>query len=181
MPEEVILVNKEDLPIGSMYKLEAHEKGTLHRAVSVFIFNSNNELLIQRRSKDKYHTPGIWSNTACSHPTNNESSLAYANRRLFEEMGIETKIFPIFSFIYKAAFQSNLIEHELDGVFIGFSDKRTKPNYREVCSWNYVDETSLRKLLYDCSESFSPCFKICYELVFKKSYAQRNKELISIS
>jgi isopentenyl-diphosphate Delta-isomerase len=101
MQEQVILVNKEDEPIGLMDKLEAHEKGVLHRAVSVFIFNSNNELLIQRRSLEKYHTPGIWSNTACSHPRNNESTLSCANRRLFEEMGIKTKIFPIFSLFIK--------------------------------------------------------------------------------
>ena len=101
MQEQVILVNKEDEPIGLMDKLEAHEKGELHRAVSVFIFNSNNELLIQRRALEKYHTPGIWSNTACSHPRNNESTLSCAQRRLFEEMGIKTEIFPVFSFIYK--------------------------------------------------------------------------------
>ena len=101
MQEQVILVNKKDQPIGLMDKLEAHEKGALHRAVSVFIFNSDNQLLIQRRSLEKYHTPGIWSNTACSHPRNNESTISCANRRLLEEMGMITKIKPIFSFLYK--------------------------------------------------------------------------------
>jgi isopentenyl-diphosphate delta-isomerase len=181
MQEQVILVNKKDEPIGLMDKLAAHEKGALHRAISVFIFNSNHELLIQRRALEKYHTPGIWSNTACSHPRNGESTLSCANRRLFEEMGIETKIIPIFNFIYKAEFQNNLIEHELDHVFIGFSDKKPKPNFKEVCSWDYVDETSLIKLLNDCPESFSPWFKICYERVFQTAYAQRNKELVGLS
>ena len=181
MQEQVILVNKEDEPIGMMNKLEAHEKGVLHRAVSVFIFNSNNELLIQRRALEKYHTPGIWSNTACSHPRNNESTISCANRRLFEEMGIETMITPVFNFIYKAEFQNNLIEHELDHVFIGFSNKKPNPNLKEVCSWKYVDETGLRELLNDSPESFSPWFKICYERVFQKAFEQRNKELVSFS
>ena len=92
MNEQVVLVNKKDEAIGLMDKLEAHKKGALHRAVSVFIFNSDNQLLIQRRSLAKYHTPGIWSNTACSHPRNNESTISCANRRLFEEMGIITRI-----------------------------------------------------------------------------------------
>ena len=178
MQEQVILVNNKDEPIGLMGKLEAHEKGALHRAVSVFIFNSNHELLIQRRALEKYHTPGIWSNTACSHPRNNESTLSCASRRLFEEMGIETKILPIFNFIYKAEFQNSLIEHELDHVFIGFSNNKPNPNFKEVCSWNYVDETSLRKLLNDRPESFSPWFKICYERVFQKAYELNSKELI---
>jgi isopentenyl-diphosphate delta-isomerase len=93
-------------------------------------------------------------------------------------MGIKTEIFPVFSFIYKAEFQNNLIEHELDHVFIGFSDKKPKPNFNEVCSWSYEDETSLIKLLNDCPESFSPWFRICYERVFQKVYTQKNKKLI---
>ena len=174
MQEQVILVNKKDEPIGLMDKLEAHEKGALHRAVSVFIFNSNHELLIQRRALEKYHTPGIWSNTACSHPRNGESTLSCANRRLFEEMGIKTKIFPIFSFIYKAEFQNNLIEHELDHVFMGFTNKKPNPKHEEVCDWKYVDNISLRKLLNDSPESFSPWFKICFERVFQEAYKQRH-------
>ena len=175
MQEQVILVNKKDEPIGLMDKIEAHAKGLLHRAVSIFIFNSNNQLLIQRRSLEKYHTPGVWSNTACSHPRNNESTISCATRRLFEEMGIETIITPVFNFIYKAEFQNNLIEHELDHVFIGFSDKKPNPNFNEVCSWKFVDENNLRKLLNDSPESFSPWFKICYERVFQEAIKKRNK------
>ena len=180
MQDQVILVNKKDEQIGLMDKLEAHERGALHRAVSIFIFNSNLELLIQRRAFDKYHTPGIWSNTACSHPRNSESTLSCANRRLFEEMGIETKIIPIFHFIYKAEFQNNLIEHELDHVFMGFTNKKPSPNHYEVCDWKYVDKISLRKLLNDSPENFSPWFKICFERVFQKVYAQRNKKIVSL-
>ncbi len=181
MKEQVILVNKKDQPIGLMDKLEAHEKGALHRAVSVFIFNSDNQLLIQRRSFAKYHTPGIWSNTACSHPRNNESTILCANRRLFEEMGIITKVRPIFNFLYKAEFINTLIEHELDHVFIGFSNKNPDPNPEEVCDWKYVDENCLKKLLHDNPEAYSPWFKMCYKRAFKKAYALNCKELINLS
>ncbi|MBL6875123.1 MAG: isopentenyl-diphosphate Delta-isomerase [Flavobacteriales bacterium] len=178
MQEQVILVNKKDEPIGLMDKFEAHEKGALHRAVSVFIFNSNHELLIQRRALAKYHTPGIWSNTACSHPRNNESTLSCANRRLFEEMGIKTEMSPIFSFLYKAEFSNNLIEHELDHVFIGFTNKKPNPNPKEVCDWKYIDQTSLEKLFHDIPDAFSPWFKICYTRAFENAYTQNSKELI---
>ena len=178
MQEQVILVNKKDEPIGLMDKLEAHEKGALHRAVSVFIFNSDNQLLIQRRSLEKYHTPGIWSNTACSHPRNNESTILCANRRLFEEMGIMAKIRPVFSFLYKAEFSNNLIEHELDHVFIGFTNKKPNPNPKEVCDWKYIDETSLEKLFHDIPDAFSPWFKMCYARAFEKAYKLNSKEQI---
>ena len=181
MKEQVILVNKKDQPIGLMDKLEAHEKGALHRAVSVFIFNSDNQLLMQRRSLGKYHTPGIWSNTACSHPRDNESTISCANRRLFEEMGVIAKIRPVFNFLYKAELSNTLTEHELDHVFIGFSNKNPDPNPEEVYDWKYVDETSLKKLLHDIPEAFSPWFKMCYTRAFKKAYALNSKELINIS
>ena len=169
MHEQVILVNKKDKQIGLMDKLEAHEKGILHRAISVFIFNSDNQLLIQRRSLGKYHTPGIWSNTACSHPRSNESTILCANRRLFEEMGVTSIIRPVFSFIYKEELSNNLVEHELDHVFIGFSNKNPDPNPEEVCDWKYVDETSLKKSFNDTPELFSPWLKLCYKTVFYKS------------
>jgi isopentenyl-diphosphate delta-isomerase len=181
MQEQVILVNKKDEPIGLMDKLEAHEKGALHRAVSVFIFNSDNQLLIQRRSLEKYHTPGIWSNTACSHPRNNESTISCANRRLFEEMGVTSIIRPIFSFIYKEELSNNLVEHELDHVFIGFSNKKPNPNSEEVCNWKYVDQTILRQSLNDSPEAFSPWFKMCYIRAFQKAYALNSKKLINLS
>jgi isopentenyl-diphosphate Delta-isomerase len=178
MQEQVILVNKKDEAIGLMDKIEAHKKGALHRAVSVFIFNSDNELLIQRRSLEKYHTPGIWSNTACSHPRKNESTILCANRRLFEEMGIITKLIPIFSFLYKAELSSDLIEHELDHVFIGFTDEEPDFNIEEVCDWKYIDEPSLTKSFHDTSQTFTPWFKICYIRAFEKAYILNNKEQI---
>ena len=177
MKEQVILVNKKDEQIGLMDKLEAHEKGALHRAVSVFIFNSDNKLLIQRRSLEKYHTAGIWSNTACSHPRNNESNKSCANRRLYEEMGVVAKIIFGFSFLYKLKLSNTMTEHELDHVFIGFSNKNPRLNPEEVCDWKYVDETSLKQLLNENPEDFSPWFKICYEEAFKKAYNLNSKQL----
>ena len=180
MKEQVILVNKKDESIGLMDKLEAHKKGALHRAISVFIFNTDNQLLIQRRSLEKYHTPGIWSNTACSHPRNNESNISCANRRLLEEMGMITKITPIFSFLYKSELSNTLIEHELDHVFIGFSNKKPNPNSEEVCDWKHVDEIGLQKLCNHNPDAFSPWFKMCYARAFQKAYALNSKELINL-
>ena len=125
MKDQVILVNPEDNPIGYMEKIEAHQKGLLHRAISVFIFNEKKEMLIQRRALSKYHTPGIWSNTACSHPRKNETTMEAADRRLFEEMGLKTTLNYGFKFLYKAEFNNGLIEHELDHVFFGFSNEKT--------------------------------------------------------
>ena len=180
MKEEVILVTKEDEPIGLMDKLEAHKRGALHRAVSVFIFNSDNQLLIQRRSLIKYHTPGIWSNTACSHPRNNESAISCASRRLFEEMGMISTLKPAFSFLYKSELSNNLIEHEFDHVFIGFSNKKPNLNSQEVCDWKYVDEISLRNLLEDNIDAFSPWLKMSFERAFQKSYTLNKKQLIDL-
>ena len=123
MKDQVILVNTEDNPIGYMEKIEAHQKGLLHRAISVFIFNERKEMLIQRRALSKYHTPGIWSNTACSHPRKNETTMEAADRRLFEEMGLKTTLNYGFKFLYKAEFNNGLIEHELDHVFLDSATK----------------------------------------------------------
>ena len=98
--ERVILVDENDIAIGDMEKMEAHHKGELHRAFSVFIFNSKNELLLQRRALNKYHSGGLWTNSCCSHPRVNEDLLKAAERRLVEEIGIKTKLKGVFSFIY---------------------------------------------------------------------------------
>jgi len=96
--EKVILVDKDDRTVGLMEKMEAHEKGLLHRAFSVFVFNSNGELMLQQRAFSKYHSPGLWTNTCCSHPGENEETINAAHRRLKEEMGFDCKIKEIFSF-----------------------------------------------------------------------------------
>jgi len=179
MQEQVVLVNKNDKEIGYMDKLKAHQKGILHRAISVFIFNSNGKMLIQRRALDKYHTPGIWSNTACSHPRENEKTIDAASRRLYEEMGMNVELEFGFSFLYRAEFSNGLIEHELDHVFIGFSDLNPIINRDEVCDFKYVDEQEIEALLKENSNSFSPWFKICYKKAIKHANTFSVKQLIA--
>ena len=120
--EQVILVDKDDKQVGLMSKLEAHEKGVLHRAFSIFIFNSKYELLLQKRASSKYHSGGLWTNTCCSHPREGEDTLDAANRRLNEEMGIKTSLRKVYDFIYKAELDNQLTEHEFDHVFYGVFD-----------------------------------------------------------
>jgi isopentenyl-diphosphate delta-isomerase len=167
MKELVILVNERDVEIGTMEKMETHLKGKLHRAISVFIFNSKGEMLLQRRALGKYHTAGLWSNSACSHPRINEKPIDSAERRLFEEMGLNVKLKFIFKFIYKAKLDNNLIENELDHVFIGTSDEKPNINVNEVCDYKYIREYELNLLIEKECESFTPWFKECYKKVFK--------------
>ena len=120
MKDQVILVSPEDKAIGYMEKIEAHQKGMLHRAISVFIFNEKEEMLIQRRALSKYHTPGIWSNTACSHPRKNETTIQAAKRRLNEEMGLNVPLNYGFKFLYKAEFKNGLIRTRIRSCFFWF-------------------------------------------------------------
>ena len=114
--EKVILVDENDNQVGLMPKLEAHQKGLLHRAFSVFIFNSNYQLLLQKRAASKYHSGGLWTNTCCSHPRDGEKTEDAANRRLLEEMGIKTDLRKVYDFIYKAELDNELTENEFDHV-----------------------------------------------------------------
>src|ERR1043165_7585171 len=117
--EKVILVNERDEETGEMEKMEAHRKGILHRAFSVFIFNNKNEMLLQQRALHKYHSGGLWTNTCCSHPRPGEETLSAAKRRLVEELNVDATIQWSFDFIYEANFDNGLYEHEYDHVFIG--------------------------------------------------------------
>lgn len=144
--EQVILVDEHDNELGSMEKMEAHRKGILHRAFSVLLFNSNGELLLQKRSAKKYHSAGLWTNTCCSHPQPNERIEDAVRRRLKEEMGIDIQPEYSYKFIYKADFENNLIEHELDYVFIGHFDGEPVINSHEVEDWKFV---ALDKILQD--------------------------------
>ncbi|MBN1820393.1 MAG: isopentenyl-diphosphate Delta-isomerase, partial [Prolixibacteraceae bacterium] len=114
---KVICVDENDNPIGEMEKMEAHEKAVLHRAFSVFIFNSKKELLLQQRSAGKYHSALLWTNTCCSHPVPGELTENAAKRRLKEEMGMNAELKFLFKFQYKAPFDNGLTEHEIDHVF----------------------------------------------------------------
>lgn len=179
MEEQVILVDENDKNIGQMNKLEVHKKGLLHRAISIFIFNSKGEMLIQKRALHKYHTPGLWSNSACSHPRNNEIVKCAAERRLKEEMGITCDLFFSFSFLYKATFDNGLIENELDHVFIGFCDDKPIINQSEVCDYKYISTNNLRKEIITKPEAFTPWFKICLDRVLERKSFMQNKILIA--
>jgi len=163
--EEVILVDQNNNVIGYMEKMEAHEKGLLHRAFSVFIFNSNNELLLQQRAISKYHSGGLWTNTCCSHPRKNEKFIDAANRRLVEEMGMSVELEKAFSFTYKADLDHNLIEHELDWVFIGKSDALPFINKKEVESYKYINFQDLVKDVDDNPDIYTEWLKICLNKV----------------
>ncbi len=167
MEEQVILVDKKDNVIGKAGKLEAHQKGLLHRALSVFIFNSKGEILLQQRAPHKYHTPFLWSNTACSHPRINELVKHAAERRLKEEMGIECNLYYAFNFLYNAKFDNHLIENELDHVFIGFCDEIPKPNPSEVKNYRYINSYDLMNEINENPNIFTPWFKICIDRVLK--------------
>src|SRR5579872_394906 len=133
--EYVVLVDEQDRELGTMEKMQAHREGKLHRAVSVFIFDPEKKLLLQKRADGKYHSAGLWTNTCCSHPHLHESPEAAAVRRLQEEMGITCKLRHAFNFTYTATFENNLSEHEFDHVFFGESSEIPKPDPEEVAEW----------------------------------------------
>lgn len=147
--EKVILVDENDNELGTMEKMEAHQKSLLHRAISVFIVNQKGEWLLQRRALQKYHTPGLWTNTCCSHPFPGESNLMAARRRLKEEMGLQTDLKEIFHFSYKETFDNNLTEYELDHVFVGATNEEPLINTKEVMEWKYI---SFKDLLLDINK-----------------------------
>ncbi len=170
--ELVVLVNEADEVLGSMEKMQAHVEGKLHRAFSVFVFNSKGEMLIHQRALSKYHSPGLWTNTCCSHPRPNESYHDGANRRLMEEMGMSCDLEPAFHFIYKCTFDNDLIEHELDHVFTGVSDVEPLPNKQEVHTWKYVAVEDLLNDISQNPELYTPWFKICLQKHSEKLLAR---------
>ena len=163
--EEVVLVDQKNNVVGYMEKIEAHEKGLLHRAFSIFIFNTNNELLLQQRAFSKYHSGGLWTNTCCSHPRKQEKFIDAANRRLIEEMGMSVALEKAFSFIYKAHLDQDLIEHELDWVFIGRSDDLPQINKEEVASCKYINFQDLLIDVNDNPDIYTEWLKICLNKV----------------
>lgn len=175
--EQVILVNSNDESLGLMNKMEAHEKGVLHRAFSIFIFNSCNELLIQQRALIKYHTPGLWANTCCSHPRMGETLEEAAKRRLMEEMGMKCDFEEAFTFLYKSEVGQGLIEHEYDHVFIGYCDDTPKINPAEVAAWHYENMDDLRYDLQVNPQKYTIWFRIAFDRVYTyiKSNGKFNK------
>lgn len=168
MEEQVILVNERDEPIGLMGKMEAHEKGLLHRAFSVFIFNSKQEVLLQQRASCKYHSPNLWTNTCCSHPRACETNLQAGERRLQEEMGMQVPLEEVFSFIYKAPFDNGLTEHELDHILIGYYNNSPIINPDEVSSWRWESPKNIKADITKHPHQYTEWFKI----IFDKFYNQ---------
>ena len=164
--EKVILVDKNDNQVGLMPKLEAHEKGVLHRAFSVFIFNSKYELLLQKRASSKYHSGGLWTNTCCSHPREGEDILDAANRRLDEEMGIKTSLRKVYDFIYKAELDNQLTEHEFDHVFYGVCDNDPILNKDEAEDFKWVDMETLNNDIIKNEDNYTVWFKIAFEYFY---------------
>lgn len=164
--EQVILVDENDKPIGTMGKLEVHQKGLLHRAFSVFIFNDKGELLLQKRASTKYHSPGLWTNTCCSHPSPGEETLTAANRRLKEEMGMDTILIHKTSFIYRTEFDNGLTEHEFDHVYVGNYNENPVLNEDEAEDYKWVNLTDLKEDIKNSPQSFTSWFKIAVEKVF---------------
>ena len=166
--EFVVLVNEKDQEIGIIEKIEAHKNALLHRAFSVFVFNTNRELLLQQRALDKYHSGGLWTNTCCSHPRPNEQTKDAAHRRLHEEMGFDCSLEYGYNFTYKALLDNNLTEHEVDHVFWGISDEAPKINPEEVASYRYISLHALEAEIQNAPEQFTEWFKIIFKKTQKK-------------
>lgn len=163
----VILVNEKDEAQGEMEKIEAHKKGLLHRAFSVFIFNSKGEMLLQRRALNKYHSGGLWSNACCSHPFPGEATDAGAIRRLREEMGFGTELSKAFDFIYRAEFNNGLTEYEFDHVYTGEYNDTVHPNSDEVSDYCYKTIEDMRNSLLTSPHKFTAWLQIVFPMIDK--------------
>lgn len=172
--EFVVLVNEKDQETGLMEKMQAHVEGVLHRAFSIFVFDSNDRLLLQQRALSKYHTPGLWTNTCCSHPRKNESLPQATRRRLMEEMGMECAMEKAFDFVYKADVGQGLTEHEFDHVFVGYTDELPQINKEEVESYRYANLEEIRHEMNKKPEDFTVWFRIAFDRV--EEYFKLNKK-----
>ncbi|TFG77015.1 MAG: isopentenyl-diphosphate Delta-isomerase [Flavobacteriales bacterium] len=161
--DHVILVNTQDVQIGTMPKMEAHEKAQLHRAFSVFVMNDQGETMLQQRAPHKYHSPLLWTNTCCSHQRVGENNIEAGKRRLQEEMGFETDLKELFSFIYKAPFDNGLTEHELDHVMIGTYNAAPVINREEVADWKWMRPKDIQEDIALNPGRYTVWFKIIFE------------------
>jgi isopentenyl-diphosphate delta-isomerase len=172
---EVILVDKEDRPCGQAPKMEAHRKGLLHRAFSVFIFNSRGEMLLQQRAQNKYHSGGLWTNACCSHPAPGEEILHAAQRRLKEEMGFEAMVEKIFDFVYRTEFDNGLIEHEFDHVLAGVYDGPVEFNREEVMDYCFKTIREISDSLQTHSRKYTEWFHLAFPRVEEWWTRQQNE------
>ncbi|MCK9351605.1 MAG: isopentenyl-diphosphate Delta-isomerase [Candidatus Paceibacterota bacterium] len=163
MKEQVILVDENDAPIGICEKIAAHQNGgQLHRAISIFVFSSKGEMLLQQRAKKKYHCGGLWTNTCCSHPRPGESTEDAAHRRLKEEMGFDCPLSEIYSFTYRTEFTNGLTEHEYDHVLVGVWDGIPEMNREEADGWKYAAPESILGDMRVHPEQYTSWFKISF-------------------
>lgn len=177
MKEElVILVNESNEQIGTMPKMEAHEKAVLHRAFSVFIMNERGETMLQQRAARKYHSPLLWTNTCCSHQRVGESNIEAGKRRLQEEMGFTSELKELFSFIYKAPFDNGLTEHELDHVMMGAHEEDPVLNLDEVADWKWMKPEDIKGDIAENPERYTAWFKIIFERFY--DHILQNKTVI---
>ena len=165
--EQVVLVNEKDEQIGLMPKQEAHEKGVLHRAFSVFIFNDKNELMLQQRALHKYHSPGLWTNTCCSHQRDGETSIHAGERRLQEEMGFSVPLKETTSFIYKAPFDNGLTEHEFDHILVGAYEHDPTINTDEVANWKWMPLEDVKIDIRKNPDVYTEWFKIIFDKFYQ--------------
>ena len=172
----LVLVNELDEPLGTMEKMETHRKALLHRAFSVFLFNSKGEMLLQRRALNKYHSGGLWTNACCSHPFPTETPESGAIRRLHEELGFVTEIAPAFTFIYKAELDNELTEHEYDHVFIGTYDGPIHVNIDEVGDYCYRSMYDLKTDVDQHPGQYTEWFKIALPLL--ENYLKENQHSV---
>jgi isopentenyl-diphosphate delta-isomerase len=177
--QEVILVTLDDDPIGVMEKIEAHERGLLHRAFSIFIFDKNGRMLLQQRAEEKYHGGLLWTNACCSHPYPGESVEVGAQRRLEEELGFIVMLKKIFSFTYKADVENDLIEHEFDHVFAGEYDGEITINKAEVAAFSYHTMQEIKSFLTQRPNDFTAWFKLAFPQI--ESWWKMNYETVAVS
>jgi isopentenyl-diphosphate Delta-isomerase len=180
--KQVILVDTSDRERGAMEKMQAHREAELHRAFSIFIFNSKGEWLLQQRADHKYHSGGLWTNTCCSHPAPGEALNLSASWRLKEEMGLECQLHPLFSFVYRASLDHGLIEHEYDHVMAGLSDELPSINPEEVKDWRYVSYTDLSSDIADQPDKYTAWFRLAHQRVhneFILNFAKWQQQLFS--
>ncbi|WP_241581143.1 isopentenyl-diphosphate Delta-isomerase [Rosenbergiella nectarea] len=165
---DVILVDEHDNPLGQMEKLEAHRQGRLHRAITVYIFNTEQQLMLQQRAFSKYHCGGLWSNTCCGHPFPNESTQQAAERRLDEEMGLKLTLKKITQTYYNLPVTDGLVEHEFGHIFTGYTDQLPRLNPEEAENYRFASLSEIEQELVSSPELFTPWFKTTFPMLAKQ-------------
>jgi isopentenyl-diphosphate delta-isomerase len=168
MNQSLILVDENDRQIGTGEKMEVHRKGLLHRCFSILIFNDKHEMLLQQRARTKYHSGGLWTNTCCGHPLDGEDTTAAAHRRLVEEMGFDCPLEERFSFIYKAALDHRLQEHEFDHVYFGTYNSEVVPNPDEADGFRWISKAALKREIETHPETYTVWSKIAFEKLWER-------------